>query len=447
MSSSPIPSVDAKATQDALASITAAIPSKLSHFTLENGLSVYLREDHSTPIVAVQLWYHVGTSHEPPGHTNLSHLLEHLLFEGSSKLPAGQYSRVIALLGGKANATTHDDATAFDILLPANRLPMALEIMADAMSSATLDQAQFEHEIKSIEDERRLKYENSTYFQHLDRHEALAYAGSPYGEPTFGHALDLSEMQWASVHAWYRTWYVPNNATLVVVGATDLPALRRQVEAHFAAIPRGPLPEKATLRFSGEMRERSQVLEDESPQEAVHLSFNVPSQASASSVHTTFALRLLIELLGEGFSSRFYSRLVRDQRLLTYIQISYEHLHRGDTLLTVSALCNKDLATPQQAAQAIWEQIDELRGSPLPEQELESAKLRLLTKQLYNSSKHELQAEGIGQTAAAGLDPMLIDLGAKIIRDLTVTTVQQVAIEYLRRERLTITCIQQGEAA
>lgn len=282
MSSSPIPSVDAKATQDALASITAAIPSKLSHFTLENGLSVYLREDHSTPIVAVQLWYHVGTSHEPPGHTNLSHLLEHLLFEGSSKLPAGQYSRVIALLGGKANATTHDDATAFDILLPANRLPMALEIMADAMSSATLDQAQFEHEIKSIEDERRLKYENSTYFQHLDRHEALAYAGSPYGVPTFGHALDLSEMQWASVHAWYRTWYLPNNATLVVVGATDLPALRRQVEAHFAAIPRGPLPEKATLRFSGEMRERSQVLEDESPQKAVHLSFNVPSQASAN---------------------------------------------------------------------------------------------------------------------------------------------------------------------
>ena len=124
---------------EALASLAAATPSPLQHFTLENGLSVYLRQQHGTSLAAVQLWYHVGTSHEPAGHTNLSHLLEHLIFEGSSKLAAGDYSRVVARLGGRANASTRLDATAYEISLPVTRLPVALEIMADAMPLATLD--------------------------------------------------------------------------------------------------------------------------------------------------------------------------------------------------------------------------------------------------------------------------------------------------------------------
>lgn len=446
MSASP-PSLDSESGMIAagLASIAAASPPALQHFTLENGLSVYLREDHGMPLVAAQLWYHVGTRHEPPGHSNLSHLLEHLMFSGSRKLAPGQYSRAVARLGGKANATTRNDATAFDIVLPATRLPIALEMMADAMAHATLGRDAFEREIKAIEDERRLKLDNSWYLQSLDQHHRLAHEGSPYAEPTFGHPVDLNEMQWASVHTWYRTWYVPNNATLVVVGAVDLQSLRQQVKACFAGIPRSALPAPQPLRQPVEWRERSQTLVRPDLRGGLHLSFNVPSQATAQSPQVSCALRLLCEVLGKGFSSRLYGNLVRDRQLLRGLVIDYQHLCHGDTLLTLSATTGN--ATPQEAAQAIREIIEDLRRTPLPDEVLEHAKLRLLARQLYTRDSNAWQAEQIGQAAAIGLDPSLLDREPELLRSLTGSMVRQIASQYLQRERSTATYLLQGAGA
>ncbi|WP_449430708.1 M16 family metallopeptidase [Pseudomonas putida] len=430
-----------------LATIARASPSALQHFTLDNGLSVYLREDHSAPLAAVQLWYHIGSSHEPAGHSNLSHLLEHLMFKGSSKLPGGHYSRLIARLGGKANAATHDDSTAFDVLLPVARLPIALEIMADAMHSATLGQTDFEREIKVIEDERRLKIDSSPTQQAFDQHRILAQGDSVYAQPAFGHARDLAEMQLASVRTWYRTWYRPNNATLVVVGAIDQQRLGQWVDEHFAALPAAPLGDKLSPVQPGEPQERSLDLVHPGLRAGLFMSFNTPSLASTASMEAVHALRLLCEVLGKGFSSRLYSELVRDKRAIKGIDVSYQYLLRGDSLLTLSAYANTDVATPEQAAQAIWAIIDELRRTPLPEALLERAKLRLLTRQLYARENIAQQAALIGQAAAAGIDPVLLDQAPAVILDLTSATVQKVANQYLRRERLTTTYLQQGAAS
>lgn len=170
--------------------LASAKPAPLHHFRLDNGLSVYLHENHSAPLAAVQLWYHIGASHEPPGHSNLSHLLEHLVFQGSSKLPAGQYSRLIARLGGVANATTHDDATSFEMILPASRLPVALELMADAMKNATLDPAAFEQEVKAVADERRFRVDNSPIQLAFEQHRMLAHGDNAYAMPSFGYSID-----------------------------------------------------------------------------------------------------------------------------------------------------------------------------------------------------------------------------------------------------------------
>jgi len=441
-----LPSLNLDQVSAGLASVVSAAPLPLQHFTLNNGLSVYLRADHSSQMAAVQLWYHVGFSHEPAGHRNLSHLLEHLIFGGSSKLAAGQYSRVIARLGGSANASTHEDATAYEVSLPITRLPIALEIMADAMNSATFGQTELNQEKKAVEDERRLKLDNQPDQQAFDIHCALAHGSNPYGQPSFGDPADLANIQLEALRTWYHTWYRPNNATLVVVGNIDLPTLRQQIEPYFASLPSAPLPERPIPRQDVRLQEREQTVSLPGLRDGLFMSFNVPGKATAADAATAPALELIRELLAEGFSARLYSDLVRNKRLLASIRIDYQPLVRGDTLLTISAYVNSTNNSPEQAAQAVYEHLDELRNTPVPMADLERAKLRMLARRLFADSLVS-QAEQIGAAAAAGLPVEVIDQDAQIIRDLDCIKVQQVALAYLGRERLTTTYLRPGATA
>ncbi|MEE1887715.1 M16 family metallopeptidase [Pseudomonas carassii] len=445
MSSPPL--LDDALVSAGLAAIATAPSAELQHFTLDNGLTVYLREDHHTPLAAVQLWYHVGASDEPEGQTNLSHLLEHLIFDGSSKLAKGQYLQVIARLGGKANGTTTDDATAFDIQLPAIRLPIALEIMADAMTTATFGQPEMDLAIKTVEDERRLKIDNAPLQQASHQHLKLAHAGSPYGNPTFGLASDLNNLTLDTLRSWYDQWYAPGNATLVVVGAVDLTTLKQHVARYFADLPVAATTPRPVPRHEIPLKARSQAVSLPMGREGLFMSFNVPSLATAPQATTGPALKLLGELLGKGFSSRLYSRLVRDRNVLKGVVLSYDPLLRGDTLLTISAYVNTDNCTPNDAAEEIYRLVDELRHTPLTQEELDRTKLRLLARYLFNQESITWQARLIGQAAASGLGPSLIDQQANIVRHLDSATVRQVAFDYLSRERLTVTYLQLGDPA
>ncbi|WP_349975936.1 pitrilysin family protein [Pseudomonas sp. WHRI 8519] len=446
MPSTPPFTLDDTTLSAGIESIADATQPPLQHFTLDNGLAVYLREDHSTPLAAIQLRYHVGTSHESAGHTNISHLLEHLIFEGSRKLEAGRYSQVIARLGGEANAFTIDDATVYEMLLPAARLPVALEIMADAMEGATFGQAALERAAKAIEDERRLKVDNVPAQQAAERHNALAHGSSPYATATFGNPADLRNLSVETVRAWYQKWYRPNNATLVVVGAVDLATLGQHVSRYFASIARAALDAVPVPRHDAHLQARSQTLTLPG-RDGLFMSFNVPSHATATDATTVPALGLLCDVLGKGFSARLYSELVRDRRLLKGLTLAYEPMARGDTLLTLSTYINSQKSTHEQAEEAIYTAIDALRHTPLSTQELKRAKLRMLTRRLFSHDSISLQADRIGAAAAAGLPPSLIDQEADSIRHLDSATLQQVAFDYLSRERLTITHLQAGAPA
>lgn len=430
-----------------LEALACAAPTPLHHFTLENGLSVYLREDHHTSLAAVQLWYHVGSSDEPAGHSNLSHLLEHLIFEGSSKLAAGQYSRVIARISGNANASTHPDATSYEISLPVSRLPIALEIMADAMNSATFAQPEMDLGIKAVKDERRLKLESQPDQQALVRHNALAHGSSRYADPAFGYPEDLDNIKLETLRIWYSTWYKPNNATLVIVGSMDVLTLRQQVTQYFASLPKARIAARPVPRHNTPLQARSHTVSLTGLRHGIFMSFNVPGKATAPDTTTAPTLELLCELLGQGFSSRLYSDLVRDKRILTGVRVTYDPLVRGDTLLTISAYVNTTNATPEEAAEAVYRHVDELRNTELPAEELQPAKLRMLARRLFDREKLDSQAEQIGAAAAAGLPASVIDQDTSIIRHLESAKVQQVALDYLGRERLTITYLQPGAPA
>ena len=420
--------------------------SSVSTFTLANGLRVYLREDHRAPLVSAQLWYHVGASYEPEGHTGLSHALEHLLFEGSSKLAAGQYSNLMARLGGEPNAFTNSDATVFPLTLPASRLEIALEAMADVMASATLIDTPFARELAVVMAERREDVDNNPLALAREHHLLLAYGNSGYGTPVIGHNTDLGQMTLAAARTWYQTWYHPNNATLAVAGDITPSQLQTLVTRHYAAIPANRLPvPQAPAAPSGRGR-RYQTVRLHGLDTGVIISFNLPSQCTASSDTQAYALRLLHDILTQGHASILQRSLVLNEPLLQDLRSSYEPWQRGDSLLTFYAFCSQQV-TPEDAAVRLTLEIEAFRQSVPAAADLQRAKARLIARQVFERDDIANQAHVIGEQAACGLDPVALEDERQAIEAVTAEQVGAAAHEFLTEARTAITFMHLKESA
>ncbi|QXH36086.1 M16 family metallopeptidase [Pseudomonas muyukensis] len=424
----------------------AAATSALQHFTLDNGLTVYLREDHRAPLACAQLWYHVGASHEPNGQSGLSHLLEHMMFEGSSKLAPGQYSRLISRLGGTSGAYTSHDATYFPATLPASRLEVALEAMADAMASATLGEEPFTRELAVVMAERRSQVDNSPLGLAYERHLTLAHGTSPYATPVIGHREDLAQMTTHAIRAWHRQWYRPNNATLVVVGDTTLARLKSMVLRHFNAIPAQPMPPVVRPGTPAVLSPREQTLTQPGLRNGLLISFNTASLTTATVPEQAHALRLICHLLAEGNSSRLIRRLVTEQEQLLGVRAQYDHLSRGDGLWTLTAYTSPGTSV-HAAGQRVLEQIALLQESPPTAQELKRARIRLLAQQAFTGDDIEKQAQVIGEAAASGFDPQRLGQEKHLVEHISAEQLQAAAKTWLTPERMTITYLQRKEHA
>lgn len=422
------------------------LPSSLQHFTLANGLRVFLHEDHRAPLVSVQLWYHVGSSYEPDGHSGLSHALEHLMFEGSSKLAPGEYVTLMTRLGGAPNAYTGEDATVYPITLTASRMEVALEAMADAMASATLDDAPYARELAVVMAERRANVDNSPLALALERNLILAHGQSRYATPVIGHQQDLQHMTAAAARTWYRSWYHPNNATLVIAGSTDLQRLRTLVERHFAAIAANRLPDPLGPLRPTALAQRTERLSIAGLREGVIMSFNVPSLVTANDPTQAHALQLIPELLSAGTASRLRRALIQEQPILQALRADYQPYLRGDSLLRIYAFSNPAHASPQQAAQQIMQQLELLRQAPPSSSEIERAKARLRASRAFARDDIAEQAAAIGRFAACGLDPLTLVDQAKAIESVTGQQLQQAAHDYLQQSRLSTTLMHDQES-
>nr|EPB95619.1 peptidase M16 domain-containing protein [Pseudomonas plecoglossicida NB2011] len=368
------------------------------------------------------------------------------MFEGSSKLAPGQYSKMMTRLGGDPNAFTAPDATFFPVTLPADRLEVVLEIMADSMVSATLGEAVFARELEVVKAERREHVANIPLSLARERSTMLANSRSPYATPTIGHPADLEHLDIAAVRAWYKDWYQPNNATLVVVGDSDLQTVRTLVERHFGSIARASLPERWTAQRNTHFRHRCQTIAAPGLRPGAILAFNTPSLATAASPSQAQALRLIPQLLANGSSSRLYLRKVRDEALLLHVHADYQPLQRGDSLLTFELAANLEKATTQSAAEAVLQEIERLRSSAPSAEELTRAKNRLLAGLVFDRDDIAKQAQAIGWHAVTGVDPRLIDQQPQEIEQVTAEDVRAAAHEFLNHERLTITYLQDEPA-
>lgn len=419
--------------------VVAADSQPTHEFVLDNGLKVVVREDHRAPVVVSQLWYKVGSSYESPGQTGLSHALEHMMFKGSRKLAAGEASRILRELGAEENAFTSDDYTAYYQVLARDRLAVAFELEADRLASLKLPADEFAREIEVIKEERRLRTDDKPSALAFERFKAMAYPASGYHTPTIGWMADLERMSVEELRRWYERWYVPNNATLVVVGDVTQAEVRELAERYFGPISSRPVPEAKRPLELDEPGERRLTLHVKTQVPSLIMAFNTPSLATSETPREIHALRLISALLDGGYSARLPQQLERGEELVTSASAWYDAYARGDSLFVLSATPNRQKDRSLEDVEAgLWKQLEQLKQSAPSQEELERVRAQVIAGLVYERDSISQQATTIGQLESVGLSWRLMAEELSALEAVTADDIQQAARHYFTRSRLSV---------
>ena len=426
---------------------SAVSPPLVHSFTLDNGLKVIVHEDHRAAVVHSQLWYRVGSSYEPPGQSGLSHALEHMLFKGSSKLCPGESDHIFQGLGVTDNAATQSDATVFFQTSPPRALGVAFEVMADQMSNAHLSAAQWEGEREVITSERSTSVDNIPSQVAHERLRRVALLASASGSPVIGWMHDIGRMQIQEIRHWYRSWYAPNNATLIVVGDITLGQVQALATRYFGPVARRELPvvkPPIELQAPGE-RSITQYLNHQIPN--LSMNFNVPGQATQADPRSVPALELLSELLAGGDSSVLKSKLWRGEELLIRANAHYNGISRGDELFSIGVTLNPKKIQPlNRVKERIWAEIQLLKGTAPSVNALERARTRIIAQHVFRRDDLQSLALHIGELDIAGLSLEQDEKYFEILQTITPEDIQQAARTFLTLDRLTTSYVLDKES-
>ncbi|MEO5350231.1 MAG: insulinase family protein [Magnetococcus sp. YQC-3] len=446
-------------------------------FTLDNGLRVILVREPKAPVAISQIWYRVGSVDEEAGKTGLSHMLEHMMFQGTPKVPAGEFHRIIGQNGGENNASTSTDYTNYYIKLASDRIELALRMEADRMRHLTLSEDNFRSENQVVQEERRSRTDADPNARFMEQFQASAYGAHPYGHPVIGWMAEIQQLTVADLRAWYQRYYAPDNAVLVVVGDIDLATIAQQVESHFADIP--PRPDRPqTLLPEYQLPDRSKSCSLPVPRLEVtdkavtlpvwHGAYPVPSLLTAGK-EDVFALDLLATILGGGSSSRLHQRLIINEELAVSASAHYGGYGRSWELFSLSAAPKSTptaaFSTPPEGEkerrrgehaasvtgkaalplieQIILQEIERLTREPVSERELQRAKNSMIAQHIFaRDSIHEL-ASVIGLLSSKGLEwQSLVEEYPKLIEAVRAEDIQRVAARYLNPDQLIVGVLQ-----
>jgi zinc protease len=340
--------------------------------TLPNGLTVLYHVDHSTPVAAVLLWYNVGSKMEQPGRTGFAHLFEHMMFQGSKNVGKGQHFALLEAAGGRGgsdiNGTTNWDRTNYYEQLPSNQLELALWLEADRMGTLldAMDQTKLDNQREVVKNERRQSVDNQPYGTWPEKmEEALFPEGHPYHHDVIGSMTDLSAATLTDVEGFFKTYYAPNNAVLVVAGDIDLPQAKQMVRKHFGSIARGPkVPALASMRLpvSVGQEQRFVVVDSQIPAPAVYIGYRVPSTKDSRAP----VVSILGDVMGGGRSSRLYDALVRRQQIATSASSGNFGLADGADMLIFTAT-GKPGSSPDSLERALLVELAGVSSFTQPE--------------------------------------------------------------------------------
>ena len=424
----------------ASAAPSAAVrPPKLEYqiATLPNGLTVVMSEDHSTPIVHAQLRYHVGSKNEKPGRTGFAHLFEHLMFKGSKNVEPEGHTSIVASIGGQSNAYTQDDVTVFWETVPAQYLPLVLWLEGDRMATLRIDKNTFGNERDVVKEERRMRVDNQPYGRLSEIIFDQAFTVHPYKHATIGSMSDLEAASVDDVRDFYNTYYVPENATLALVGDFDSTQALQLVNQYLGRVPKAERPVPRDIpKEPPSTREKRVTVQEPWPLPAVVVAYHITYDGHPDS----YPLHIASKVLSDGQSSRIYRKLVYEKGIA--LAASGEGNIIEDPNLFYAVAFVQPGHRPDEAVDALIAEFDRLKAEPITERELQRAKNQFARDYILGRESNKDKALMLAHAIVIHHDVKTADGEFEIFQKLTTADVQRVARTYFTPEnRLVLTLV------
>ena len=407
--------------------LAAVKPPKLQYqlLTLPNGLRVILSEDHSTPIAHVAVWYHVGSKNERAGRTGFAHLFEHMMFKGSQNVDPDSHTSLIAGVGGRSNAYTTEDETVFWQTVPANYLPIVLWLEADRMATLRIDEEAFKREREVVKEERRMRIENQPYGRLNEIIFDHAFTTHPYKHPTIGSMKDLEAASVEDVREFHRTFYVPANATVTIVGDFDPAQTVQLVNQYFARVPRGAGPVPRNIpKEPPQKQEKRAVVSESWPLPAVVVGYHVTYDGHPDA----YPLHVVGKILSDGNSSRIPRELMYNKRLALTAFGSSNITEDPNLFYAVAVL--QPGRTAAEAEKALIEEFEKLKREPISANELQRAKNQWARDYILSRETIQEKAMHLAHAAVIHNDIGTADGEFEIFMNVTTADIQRVAKTY-----------------
>jgi zinc protease len=410
----------------------AQVTARVTESALENGLKILLLEEHKAPVVTVHIWYRVGGRNEQPGTTGLSHLLEHMMFKGTSKVGPGQFSRIIRKNGGRDNAFTSEDYTGYFETFASDQVELALKLEADRMRGLLLDSKEMEAEKKVVMEERRLRTDDDPVSALREAMGAAAFQTHPYRQPIIGWMTDIERLTREDLVRYYNTHYVPNNAVLIVVGDFKSDELLPKIRQHFGPIPRAVDPPAVRSVEPEQRGERRVLLKKEAELPFVFMGYHAPNLKHPDN----FALEVLAYILSGGKSARIYKSLVYEQQLALFAGGGYERESIDPNLfpLYASVMPGK---TAEEIERALTAEIERVKNEPIPDRELQKVKNQIEANFLFGQDSVFNLARALAEYEIVA-NWRAWEAYLPGIRAVTAADLQRVAKAYLTPDNRTV---------
>ncbi len=405
--------------------------------TLDNGLEVFVKVDRRAPVVVSMLWYRIGGMDETSGTTGVAHVLEHMMFQGTHDIGAGEFAKKIAEVGGQSNAFTSSDYTGYYQQLHKSNLELAMRLESDRMANLNLDEAEFQKELRVVMEERRQRVDDNPRAMAFERLNAAMYLVHPYHHPVVGWMSDLENMQLSDARDWYENWYVPNNAVLVVAGDVDPENVFALAEKYYGPIEARPLPVRKPQTEPEQKGIRRIVVKGQAHMPEVTMAYHVPRLNDVEGDWEPYALSILAGVLDGYSAARLEREMVKKTRVANSASSDYDGLRRGPGAFYASFTPGQGKSV-EDVERAWREQLALLIDEGVTEDELRTVKAQVIASQVYRQDSIYGQASRIGRMRSLGLPANAATLITDKLRQVTAEQVTEVAKKYLVDDRLTV---------
>lgn len=405
--------------------------------TLDNGMRVIVQEDHRAPVMVSQVWYRAGSMDEFNGTTGVAHVLEHMMFRGTKTVPPGEFSKRIAAAGGRENAFTNRDHTAYFQQMQKDRLELAMQLESDRMANLVIRDDLFAKEMQVVMEERRLRTDDQPQSMVYERLMATAYQESPYRRPVIGWMDDLQHMTAQDARDWYTRWYVPNNATLVVAGDVKSDDVIAMAKRYFGVIPARALPVRKPQDEPAQIGEKRVVVKVPAKVPYLLMAWHAPVLRDWEKDAAPYALQILAGVLSGNDSARLQKSLVKTQQIAVSTSAGYDAVSRGPGMFMIDATPAPGKTT-DELEKAIRGQIERIQRDGVSEAELARVKAQVIAADVYQRDSLFYQAMQLGEYVTAGLPPEALAHRVDKLRAVSAGEVQAAAKQWLQDDQLSV---------